>query len=107
MDTRGYNADAKDREDSFYTLTEHYILYLYGSLLYYTLPTARYILGHPFTMNKITDELYISDFSSACDIEKLHENQITSSSGNYYCLSFHDFLWKRTSYCCENTGYQC
>lgn len=63
--------------NQYYASLEYGLLYLYGSIMYFTLPTARYLLSQPFTMNKIIDHLYISDFSSACDINKLHENGIT------------------------------
>ena len=63
--------------NSYYASCEHSVLYIYGSIMYYTLPTVRYILDHPFVINQITNELYISDFSSACDVQKLHENGIT------------------------------
>jgi protein tyrosine phosphatase (PTP) superfamily phosphohydrolase (DUF442 family) len=66
-----------NHSNNFYTAIEHAVLYAYGSWMYYTLPLARTILNHPFNIDKVTDNLYISDFSSACDIKKLHENGIT------------------------------
>lgn len=62
---------------SYYSRIEHGILYYYGTAMYYTLPTVRYLLNHPISIDKIIDHLYISDFSSACDIDTLNKYNIT------------------------------
>lgn len=63
--------------DKKYEIIEYYGLYLCGKILSYTQPMINNVVGANFEINEICDGLYLSDFSSACEIVKLKEKGIT------------------------------
>lgn len=64
-------------DNKIYENIEHNSLYYIGKVITYTQPLINKYWGCYFEINEIIENLYISDFSSACDKEKLQELGIT------------------------------
>jgi hypothetical protein len=60
-----------------YENLEYYGMHAFGKIMSYTQPIINSVWGSYFEISEIIPGLYISDFSSACEIEKLKEIGIT------------------------------
>jgi protein-tyrosine phosphatase len=63
--------------EKIYENIEHNGMYYMGKLISYTQPLINKYWGNYFEISEIIENLYISDFSSACDKEKLKNFGIT------------------------------
>jgi hypothetical protein len=60
-----------------YETLDYYGMHAFGKLMSYTQPIINSIWGNYFEISEIIPCVYISDFSSACEIDKLKEFGIT------------------------------
>lgn len=60
-----------------YDNVEYYGLYLYGKIMSYTQPLINNLYGNYFEIDEIIPNVFISDFASACETDKLQKIGIT------------------------------
>jgi protein-tyrosine phosphatase len=69
-------SDSKTYEKTYETL-DYYGMHAFGKIMSYTQPIINSVWGSYFEISEIVPGVYISDFSSACETEKLKELGIT------------------------------
>jgi protein-tyrosine phosphatase len=69
-------SDSKKYEETYKNL-EYYGMHAFGKIMSYTQPIINSVWGSYFEISEIEPGVYISDFSSACETEKLKDLGIT------------------------------
>jgi hypothetical protein len=69
-------SDSKKYEETYQNL-EYYGMHAFGKIMSYTQPIINSVWGSYFEISEIIPGVYISDFSAACETEKLKDLGIT------------------------------